>query len=265
MSRPIRAFAAVLTAALLAVPAAAEASKKAPQFDATITGSQVSTWNQSHMPQFACDATVTGAGSQQVPIPVKKTRLELFRPKGMPALLAKPDDQGAKYGFAEPILVPVTAEREGYQNIQAPGGECNGTGGWDGEAPAPDCGQRFGFLELGLGYASGTGIATLDNNTRDILRLSGRYGSFESSPFPAGDGDPIGHTFENCPYWPAGSASGVDELITTGAKLPAAKLAKVKVGKSVKLSGGEVEQGSPGGDFAGETTIAWNLTLKRVR
>ncbi len=264
MSRPIRALVALLAVTLLAVPASASASKKAPRFDLTITGSQVSTWNQSHFPEFACDATVTGAGSQQIPFAVKKTRVALFQPKGLPAVLAEVADQGAQYGVPAPITTNITAEREGYQNIQAPGGECNGTGGWDGVQLANDCGQRYGTLSFTLGYSSNTG-AVVNQNTRDILRLAGQYAGFEASPFPAADGEPIGHTFENCPYWPAGFASGLDELITTGEKLPAAKLAKVKVGKSVKLSGGEVEPGAAGGDFTGETTIAWNLTLKRVK
>jgi hypothetical protein len=265
MSRRTRTALGVLAAALLALPAAAEAKKKAPQYDLKITGNQVSTWNQSHMPEFRCDATVTGAGSQDVPITVKKgVRVELVRPKGLPALLAAPGDAGAKYGFAAPLTVDVTATREGYQNIQSPGGDCGGTGGWDGQTIPSDCGPRYGMLELGLGYGSGTGVAVVDQNTRDILRLSGRYTGFEASPFPAGEGDPIGHTFANCPYWPAGTASDVDELVTTGEKLPVAKLAKLKLGKTLKVSGGEVEP-EASGDFIGETTIAWNLKLKRVR
>lgn len=82
-------------------------------------------------------------------------------------------------------------------------------------------------------------------------------------PGPAGA--PIGHSFANCAYWPAGPASSLDQLIETGERLPVAKLAKLKRGKSVKLSGGEQERGAPGGDFTGETTVTWNLKLTRVR
>jgi hypothetical protein len=250
--------------ALLALPAAAGA--KAPTYKVSIKGNQVSTWNQSHTPTFPCDATVTGAGSQDIPIITDKPlKLQLLRPKRMPALLAAPGDEGAKYGFAQPIPVSVNAEREGYQNIQAPGGECNGDGGWDGQPIARDCGLRFGWLDLTIGYAHPLG-GTLGKNTRDVLKVSGHYSDFEPVvPLVPGrwEGDPMGHTFENCPYWPAGSASAIDDLILTGEKLPAAKLARLKPGKTIKLSGGEQEP-ETNDDFTGETTIAWNMKIKRV-
>lgn len=260
------AIAAIACGCLLVAPGAAQA-KANPTYKVSIKGNQVSTWNQVHVPAFACDASVTGAGSQDVPIVTDKAlKLELFRPKGMPALLAEPGDQGAQYGFAAPIRVSTHAEREGSQNIQAPGGNCNGTGGWNGDRPPADCGLRFGALELSLGWGDPTAPGVVNANTKDVLRLGGRYTDFfDLPPLPGneGAGDPIGHTYQNCPYWPAGNASGVDELITTGEKLPVAKLAKLKRGKSLKVSGGEQEP-ETNDDFSGETTLAWNLTIKRV-
>src|SRR3712207_8108617 len=65
-------------ATLFAMPTAASA--KAPTYKVSIKGNQVSAWNQSHMPQFQCDATVTGAGSQDIPIITDKPlKLELYR------------------------------------------------------------------------------------------------------------------------------------------------------------------------------------------
>lgn len=253
-----------LAISLLAAPTAL--AKKNPTYKVSLKGDQVSTWNQSHMPQFACDATVTGAGSQDVPIITDKPiKLELYRPKGMPAVLAQPGDMGAKYGAPSAIPVQVNAEREGYQNIQAPGGACNGTGGWNGETVARDCGLRFGWLELTLGYGHPLGGA-IEQNTKDILKLGGSYTDFQPVvPLTPGpwEGDPLGHTYENCPFWPAGSSAALDQLILTGEKLPVAKLAKLKQGKTIKLSGGEQEP-EAGDDFSGETTIAWNMTIKRV-
>jgi hypothetical protein len=264
---PVRTAIAALTCGLLLVAPGLASAKANPTYRVAIKGNQVSTWNQSHTPTFACDATVNGAGSQDVPIITDKpVKLELFRPKGTPALLAEPGDAGAEYGFAQPILVDTNAEREGYQNIQAPGGNCNGTGGWDGQAPAPDCGLRFGTLRLSLGYGDPAAPGLVNQNTKDVLRLSGRYDDFfvvPALPGSEGNGLVIGQTFDNCPYWPAGQASGVDELITTGEKVPVAKLAKLKVGKSLKVSGGDQEP-ETSDDFSGETTIAWNLTIKRV-
>lgn len=258
---------AALAVSLLAAPSAL--AKKNPIYKVSLKGNQVSTWNESHMPQFPCDATVTGAGSQDIPIVTDKPlKLELFRPKDQPALLAKPGDEGAPYGFAaQSIEVPVIADREGYQNIQSPGGECNGTGGWDGQPPANDCqGVRAGWLDLSIGYGHPLGGA-LTQNTKDILKLSGSYSDFLGAiPLQGGrwEGDPLGHMYENCPFWPAGSAAALDQLILTGEKLPAAKLARLKPGKSIKLSGGEQEP-EANDDFSGETTIAWNMTIKRVR
>jgi hypothetical protein len=264
--KSLRIAAATLACGCLLVAPSLAQAKSNPTFKVSIKGNQVSPWNQSHTPTFACDATVTGAGSQDIPIITDKAvKLELFRPKGLPALLAEPGDPSAEYGFAMPIEIDVNAEREGYQNIQAPGGACNGTGGWDGQAPARDCDLRYGTLQLSLGYGDPAAPGVVNANTKDILRLGGRYTDFFVVPALPGsdDGLPIGHTYENCPFWPAGSAAGTDELITTGEKLPVAKLAKLKPGQSLKISGGEVEP-ETSDDFTGETTIAWNMTIKRA-
>jgi hypothetical protein len=263
----ITAVATLVAGCALVAPSLATA-KAPPTYKVSIKGNQVSTWNQVHVPTFTCDASVTGAGSQDVPIITEKPlKLQLVRPKGMPAFLAETGDPNAQFGIASPIRIDTLVEREGYQNIQAPGGECNGTGGWDGERPAADCGHRSGTIELNLGYGSYLGDPALDAATKDIFKVSGHYGNFYEVPPLVPDalgGDPIGHTFDNCPYWPAGSASALDELIFTGEKLPVSKLARMKPGKSVKLSGGEVEPESSE-DFSGETVVAWNLTMKRVR
>jgi hypothetical protein len=65
---PLRtAVIAAVGACLLVAPRLA-AAKKNPAYRVSIKGDQVSTWNQSHTPTFACDATVTGAGSQDMKI-----------------------------------------------------------------------------------------------------------------------------------------------------------------------------------------------------
>jgi hypothetical protein len=217
---PLRIAAGALACACLLVAPSLAQAKKNPTYAVSIKGDQVSTWNQSHTPAFACDATVTGAGSQDVPIVTDKPlKLELVRPKGMPALLAEPGDPVAQYGYAMPFEVQVNAEREGYQNIQAPGGNCNGTGGFDGQQPAKDCDLRYGTLQLSLGYGSSSTAPAVSQNTKDVIHLSGRYTDFDVlPPLPGNDarGLPIGQTFQNCPYWPAGSASALDELILAG-------------------------------------------------
>ena len=268
MIKPSHAL-AVLAAGALALPAAAEAKPKAPLFKATVKGSQVSTWSQHHAPQFTCDATVNGNGSQMVRFESDPVKLTVVKAKGALPVLARPDDEMARYGYAEPIPAIAMADREGVQDIQAPGGECNGTGGWNGESPAKDCGRRFGRIDLRIGYGPPlTGIAP-SALSKDVLNVSGHYEQFadtQDSIDPATfAGDPLGHTYENCPYWADGPASpAVDELLATGEKFPVKKLAAIKKGKTVTISGDE-RQSSAAGDFSGETLTTWNLKLKRVK
>src|SRR4051812_25549414 len=88
---PVRTTITALACGVLLVAPGLAHAKPNPTYKVSIKGNQVSTWNQSHSPQFACDATVTGSGSQDVPIITDKAvKIELFQPKGTPALLAEP-------------------------------------------------------------------------------------------------------------------------------------------------------------------------------
>lgn len=266
MFKPRFALAAIAAAALIA-PAGAAA--KAPVFKATIKGSQVTTWGQHHDPEFACDATVDGSGSQIVRYESDAVKLTVVKPKGALPVLAQPGDEMAQYGAPEPIPAIAMADREGGQDIQAPGGACNGTGGWDGTPIPKDCGRRFGGIGLRVGYGLPYSEPATSAMYKDVLTVTGHYEQFaatqDSSDPTTFTGDPLGHTYENCPYWADGAASpAVDELVAAGERVPLKRLAALKKGKSMTISGDERVK-SAQGDFYGETSTTWNVKLKRVK
>jgi hypothetical protein len=266
MNKPRIALTA-LSLAALALPASAAA--KAPVYKATVKGSQVSTWGQHHAPQFACDATVNGSGSQQVRFESEPLKLTLVKAKGTLPVLAQVGDQGAKYGAPMPVPATAMVDREGDQQIDSPGGACNGEGGWNGEQPAKDCGRRFGRIDLRIGYGLPYSEPALAAAYKDVLTVTGHYDQFaevhDSSDPATFSGDPLGHTYENCPYWADGPASpAIDELLEAGEKFPVKKLSALKKGKSKTISGDERTE-SVQGDFNGETLTTWNLKLKRVK
>ena len=267
----------ILALAALSAPASAGAKSKpepvaAPLFSVTLKGTQVSTWEHKHDPQHACDATVRGNGSQQIGYDlIAPIKLKLVVPKRGRATLALPKDTLAQYGFPG-FAIPfrVDANREGSeQTIIASGGACNGTGGWDGSAPKRDCDEdRQGRVDLQLGYAA-YGINPAPRAGH--FQVAGRYDSFVDTIVPqvvptgATEGEPLGNTFENCPYWAEGSASpSSDELAPAVGKLPLGKLRALAKGKTVKASGHKRERYAEG-DFTGDTLHTWNIKLERLR
>jgi hypothetical protein len=265
----------ILALAALAAPASAGAKPKpvtAPLFSVTLKGTQVSTWEHSHDPQYACDATVRGNGSQQLKYSLANPiKLKLVEPKGGRALLALPKDTLAEDGypgFAIPFA--ISANREGSEEvILAAGGDCNGTGNWDGTRPKRDCDEdRQGRLDLQLGY-SAYGINRAPRPGH--FQVAGKYYSFIDSivPEPNGTGPAEGKalslTFENCPYWAKGSASpSTDELAPATGRLPLGKLRALRVGKTLKASGHKRETYAEG-DYTGDTLHAWNIKLERIK
>lgn len=278
MTRTTRTlFVCILALAALAAPASAGAKPKSvpasgPLFSVTLKGTQVSTWEHKHDPQHACDATVRGNGSQQINYDlISPIKLKLVVPKGGKAMLVLPKDTLAQYGFPG-FAIPfrVVANREGFEEtILAPGGACNGTGGWDGSRPKADCDEdRRGRVDLQLGYAA-YGINPAPRAGH--LQVAGRYYSFIDSivpePGPTGpaEGEALANTFEYCPYWAEGSASpSSDELAPAAGKLPLGKLRALQKGRSVKASGHRRERYAEG-DFKGDTLHTWNITLKRIK
>lgn len=266
-----------LALAALAAPASAGAKPEPepaaePLFSVTLKGTQVSTWEHAHDSQHACDATVRGNGSQQIGYDlIEPIELKLVVPKRGRATLALPEDTLAQYGslgFAIPFR--VNANREGSEEtIAAPGGACNGTGDWDGIAPKRDCDEdRRGRVDLQLGYAAyGVNRAPRAGH----FQVAGHYYSFidgfvpQVTPTEPLEGEPLSHTFENCPYWAEGSASpSSDELAPAVGKLPLGKLRALRPGKTLKASGHKRATYAEG-DYTGDTLHTWNIALKRIK
>ncbi len=177
----------------------------------------------------------------------------------MPALLASPSDKIAQYGAAQEMAAGARVEREGYQNIQAPGGDCNGTGGWDGQRPPRDCGERSGLLRFHLGWGAAPSAGGGPEDVAGRLKLSARYDAFTDLELP------LGHTFENCPFWaPSAIGPGSDELVVASERFSVAKLAKLKKGRSLKVVADATETYDEG-DFGGQTINTWTLKLTRLK
>lgn len=278
-SIPRTALLYLLAAATLAAPAAASArpaptAPKAPLLAVTLKGTQVSTWEHKHDPQGPCDATVRGNGSQQVGYDLlRPIKLKLVVPKRGKATLALPKDTLAQHGipgFSIPFRTVVTREGSS-ETIQAPGGACNGTGGWNGVRPDQDCDEtRYGRLDSQLGYATYSGgVAPRAGR----FQVAGHYGGFidddgfvpRPTPTEPSEGKALSLTFRNCPYWATGAASPAnDQLVPASAQLPLRKLRNLAKGRTVKASGHK-RIAYAEGDFKGDTLHTWNIRIRRVR
>jgi hypothetical protein len=269
----------VLAAAALAAPAAAAARpaptpSKGPLLAVTLKGTQVSTWEHKHDSQGPCDATVRGNGSQQVSYDLlRPIKLKLVVPERGRATLALPKDTLAQHGFPG-FAIPfrAVATREGSsETIQAPGGACDGTGGWNGVRPDEDCDEkRYGRLDSQLGYAAYSG----GRPPRDgHFQVAGRYGNFldddgfipQPAPTEPSEGKALPLMFEHCPYWAAGEAGpSSNQLVPASAKLPLRKLRALAKGRTAKASGHKRTDYAEG-DFKGDTLHTWNIKIKRIR
>lgn len=257
---------AVLAAAFAGNAAAAEA-KSDPEYELSVRGSQVTTWTYSHDPEFECDATIRGNGSQSITYGTRKPiRVKVVKSPSGP-LLARLDDNYASFGTPMPLDVPVTASREGTeQTIAAPGGECNGTGG-GGHAPEQDCaGERHGVLALFVGWfpwQSGPKIR------KDHVQVAGHYADFHRGPATPGrargEGLQLSQTYDNCPFFSLNHASpAMNALEPTAGKLPTKRVLALKRGRTLKHSDDQ-RNTSGDGERASETLNAVNIKLKRVK
>ena len=261
MRRPRSILAATGIAVALTGPNAL-AAKKQPVYELQLKGSQVVTWSYGHIGDGKCDLGANGEGSQQATYGTGKVRVVTVKPRGGPKAgfpqLALKSDRLAKYEYAPAIPAVVSVEREGTMDQRA---ACGGTGG-GGQGPQRDCGTRHGRVQLEAGWDNLVGF-----------RVGGSYDNFS---MPSGDealnvpiaaptsGDPLGHTFENCPILLATGSRAADELLSVTKQLSQRKLPRK--GRTLKISGGDVEElKDPDGERSSRTVTAWNLKLKRIR
>ncbi len=180
------------TALMTALPVSTEA-KKAPSggveqavFKATLSASQVTTWEYHHKAQGGCDATSDGFGDQTIKFgDNKKTFKVTFStpPRKQPDLFFT---HGRPAVVIEPLFrrINATADRNADNGDADPGYK----------PPEPDCGMRTGSFQPKL-YFHDTGedqddlfVPIPDLNEKNHLKLDGndwmwsRKGGTSSSP-----------------------------------------------------------------------------------
>jgi hypothetical protein len=251
-------------AATLAVPGAAMA-KKQPVYQLQLSGDESVAW-QYKAPPDGCFYGATGNGSQQVAYKTGKVKVVAVKPKAgeLKGLvqLTRADNPAAKYGIAQTIPATIQVDREG--DIQSSAG-CGGTGHSTQQPPPPDCGTRWGRVSLEVGW-----------HNLVAFGVGGHYDNFDRpAPGPNGDlippvgvpqdGEPLSQTYEDCPLLlPSGLDPANDNLTLASYKISQRKLPKK--GKTLKISGGDQnESADPDGQRTAQTSVAWNLKLKRIK
>lgn len=253
-----------LAAAAVAAPGAAQAAKK-PVYELQLKGSEAVAWTYK-APPSECFYGAEGNGSQEVAYDTHKVKVVAVKPKAGDrkgfVQFARADDPGAKYGIVQPIPAVVQVQREG--DIISSAG-CGGTGGSTQQPPPKDCGLRWGRLSLNVGW-----------HNLAVFSVDGHYDNFAHAPAgeaddivppvgPPDSGDPISQTYENCEILlPSGLAPAYDDLTTASYKISQRKLPKK--GKTLKISGGDQDEAAdPDGQRTAQTSVAWNLKLKRIK
>jgi hypothetical protein len=264
---------ALASMAAVALPAAADAKKqpyRQATFRATISGSQVSTW-EYHRPNDKddpCDASADGYGDQTVRFGgSRKFTLTLYTP-----VKGNPDQYGTAgrpvvFTTPFPFVVPATADRNGDVTTHASdiGPNCGDNGGADPGyvPPEPDCGTRTGQFSTRFYFHDNSEDADLFvpigkvPPDRDNLKLEG-----DSYEWGEGSEPELRNTYERCPFY-GDYVEDAGHIYISPAKIREARLFDKKRKKLV-ISGDHTSNRTEG-DTTSKTILAWNLRLKRVK
>jgi hypothetical protein len=280
-SRSICAVAAA-SALVAALPMSAEAKKpakpaapKQAKFRATLTGSQVTTW-EYHRPDDKnnpCDASADGNGDQTIKFdaggsfdlsfyqPTKKSP-NVFGTHGRPAVIPGR------------IAVAGTAERNGDFAVHLSDidqQKCDGQNGGGVDPgyvdPPKDCGARKGIFRTDFFFNTEVGdlgqlIPGGSRLDRDRLKLSGNEFEWRGS-----NGKRTGNlneTYANCPFMLEDAhVEESGQIFSSPSRIKESKLFDKKRRK-ITISGSTIaKRGGP--HSTGQTIIAWNLRLTRVK
>ena len=281
----------VCTAAALAlvaaVPATATASASAPApkkpaplkqavFNATLSGSQVTTWEYHHKKNEdnGCDADVNGNGDQTVKFNVgRKFRITFTQPpKSNPDLLGT---SGRPSVLTDQLYLTgnLKAERHGEEtvgpinHVTCPGD--NGGADDDYVPPVPDCGVRHGTFRPKLYFFDNSPDQSDDElfvplpGLRNQLTLDSWLYNWEKADGSGTDSE-LRNTYERCPWHlPNSYPDDAGHIYISGAKLSGKQLFNKKR-KKIVASGDHIEKRG-GGEYSGQTILAWNLRLTRVK
>jgi hypothetical protein len=270
------ATAALAAAAFAAVPSAANAGTTGTGFDtklavyeATLSGSQVTTWHyeKKRVDSDPCSTEQVGDGDQTIRFKVPgKFKLSFIQPnKKAPDLLGT--DGRLAVSPKKLLVADLTAERNGDYNVGQPSSNCDGpNGGGVDPTPRPkDCGTRTGTTNLKFFYHLGGDddlFVPLPGDNRNLDKDRLKLDAFGER---YGTGSDLSGTYENCPFMlEPGYAENQGLLYTSAAKANENRIIKTKKGKSIVISGSTIANVGEG-NYSGKTIIAWNLRLKRVK
>jgi hypothetical protein len=271
---------AAALAAVVAVPATAEAKKPAgPQtahFEATLTGSQVTTW-EYHQPDNEddpCDASADGYGDQTIKFDAGGDfNLDFTKPsKKQPNLFLT---QGRPVVTPARIAVAAKADRNGEFTVHTEDidqNRCDGQngGGVNPDGPPPkDCGMRQGIFRTDFFYYFGRGdenlfVPTPGGIPADANRLKLSGDGYDWRGLNGEHESQLDRLYTNCPF--VLEDARLEEsgfIFTSAAKLNEKKLFD-KRRRKITVSGSTIA-GRGGRYSTGQTIIAWNLRLTRVK
>jgi hypothetical protein len=281
IGRTVCAVAALAAVGAVPATATATAAKQKPLkqavFKATLSGSQVTTWEYHHMKDKdnPCDAGADGYGDQTIKFkgprtfkitftqPSKKDP-NLFLTAGHPAVLT------------EPIYhkVNAKAERNGELTVhseQIDHSNCPGdNGGADPNyvPPKSDCGVRNGTFNTRLYFHDERPDADLfvplvPQSENNRLRVEGWQYEWETADGSDSSSE-LRNTYTNCPFNLEDSYLDQAGHIYIGpGKLSEKQLFDKK--RKHFVSSGDYTFKRGGGENTGQTILAWNLRLTRVK
>ena len=272
---------AAALACVAAVPATADAAKKPYKeatFKATLSGSQVTTWEYHHVKDKddPCDASANGYGDQTVKFVPGRSFKVTFRtpPKGQPDLYLT---DGRPAVFLTPFVlnVPATADRNADFSVNA--GEidtdrCGDNGGADPNyvPPPKDCGARTGMFRVSFYFNDPSEDADLlvplpggkDEPDKDHLKLATDSSEW-SKPGSEESETELRNTYSNCPWHISSYPEDAGIPWISSAKIKESRLFDRKRKKLV-ISGDHIVD-LKATDTTGKTILAWNLRLTRVK
>jgi hypothetical protein len=251
---------AAAAAAALAAPAAADARKPSPDggralFKGHLLGHQVSTWHFEDPgdPNDPCNISRTGDGDQTIEFEAKDLEIGVVRPpRGRPNLLGTHGRPWVWSRASDPMALTATRNAHTHDSSPPPGPLCGDFGGPDDDTPvAPpvsDCGTREGFAADRLEFAG-----------RDRVKLSSQEHGWGESREPY-----LLDMFDDCVFLLDGAAAEHNGwLLPTTARIPEQRLFDRRRRKLV-ISGHTIKKYAEG-PATGQTIVAWNLRLTRIK
>jgi hypothetical protein len=269
---------AAAMAVAAAVPATADAMRPAPPkqatFKGTLSGSQVTTWEYHHKKtDDGCDVSVDGNGDQTLKFAVKnrtfritftqppKKDPDLFGTRGRPSVLTVPLF----------VTADIKAKRHGELSYgPVDHATCPGdNGGADGNytPPPPDCGVRTGTFKPKLYFYDNSSVDDDElfvplPGVKNLLTLDSWQ--YDWANPHGGSSSELRDTYERCPWeLPNSYPDEAGHIYISSQKLLEKRLFDKKR-KHFVVSGDHIEKRG-GGESSGQTILAWNLHLTRVK